>query len=73
MMTDSHPHRHSFILRIWKSAEIRQRSAPLWRGWVQHVATEEEAYFCDMPELVQFIERWTDETERAPRRDEEAR
>ncbi|HEY54170.1 MAG TPA: hypothetical protein G4N94_12030 [Caldilineae bacterium] len=73
MMTDPHSHRHSFVLRIWKSAEPRQRSAPLWRGWVQHVATEENAYFRDMPALVRFIERWTDEMEREPRGDEEVK
>ena len=69
-MANPPSHRHSFVLRIWKPAESRQRSVSPWRGWVQHIPSEENVYFHDMTSLVQFIEGWTDALEQDVRRDE---
>ncbi len=56
-MTSLHQPHNSFVIRIWW--EQAGDSQPLWRGWVQHVRSGEEAYVQDLEGLLGFIERWT--------------
>ena len=45
----------SFVARIW--LERAQDQDPTWRGHVQHIQGSEEAYFHDLAELHEFLER----------------
>lgn len=42
--------RHAFVLRIWQEEGIP------WRGWVQHTASQEQAYFQNVEELLAFLQ-----------------
>jgi hypothetical protein len=45
-------HRHSFVLRIWRTANGLE-----WKGWVQHANSGESARIDSMADLLAFIER----------------
>jgi len=45
----------SFVARIWLEGE--PGNDPSWRGHIQHVQGEEEAYFQDLKEMKEFLER----------------
>jgi hypothetical protein len=46
--------RHAFVVRIWQEEGI------VWRGWVQHAGSQEQSYFQSVPELVDFIQHYTE-------------
>jgi hypothetical protein len=43
----------SFVARIWLEAETN--GAPIWRGHVRHVQSNDEAYFQDLKTLNEFL------------------
>jgi hypothetical protein len=50
----------SFVVRIWwEEADPSPGGRRLWRGWVQHIRSGEEAYVQDLEGLLGFIEHWT--------------
>ncbi len=47
----------SFVARIWLEGE--PDGNPIWRGRIQHVQSNQEAYFQDLTEMSAFMERVT--------------
>ena len=47
----------SFVARIWLEGE--PDGNPIWRGRIQHVQSNQKAYFQDLAEMSAFIERVT--------------
>lgn len=45
----------SFVARIW--LEVRENGDPLWRGHIRHVQNGREAYFKDLREMSEFLEK----------------
>ncbi len=45
----------SFVARIWLEREPDGK--PRWRGHIQHVQGEQEAYFQDLAKMRAFLER----------------
>ncbi len=45
----------SFVARIWM--ERGSNGEPLWRGHVRHVQGDQEAYFQNLKEMGEFLER----------------
>ncbi len=45
-----------FVVRLWREMDACGHS--LWRGRVEHVASQEVEYVEDMAAIVRFIERW---------------
>lgn len=45
----------SFVARIW--IERIEGQQPTWRGHVQHIQGNEEAYFQDLAQMSEFLER----------------
>ncbi len=46
-----------FVVRLWR--ETNDNGHDLWRGRVEHVASQEVGYVDDVPGIARFIERWT--------------
>ncbi len=46
---------NSFVVRIW--LESKANGDPVWRGHIQHVQGEMEAYFQNLAEMNEFLER----------------
>jgi len=58
-MTPPHQRHSSFVIRIWwEQTDTAADSPPLWRAWVQHVASGETTCVQDLQGLLAFIERW---------------
>jgi hypothetical protein len=47
----------SFVARIWLEGELDGN--PIWRGRIQHVQSNQKAYFQDLAEMSAFMERVT--------------
>lgn len=47
----------TFVVRLWR--ETNANGHALWRGRVEHVASQEVGYVDDVPGIARFIERWT--------------
>ncbi len=45
----------SFVARIW--LESGSNGDPVWRGHIRHVQGDQEAYFQDLGEMNNFLER----------------
>ncbi len=45
----------SFVARIWLEGE--PDANPIWRGHIQHVRSNQEAYFQELAEMSAFIEQ----------------
>ncbi len=57
---------HAFVVRIWwESGSLRPDRRPLWRGRVQHVASNEYVVFQTLSELTCFIQQQTGDPEQA--------
>lgn len=46
---------NSFVARI--RLERRANGGPIWRGHIRHVQGDQEAYFQDLAEMSDFLER----------------
>ena len=49
--------RDSFLLRVWREQGLE------WRGWVQHIDSQESAYFKRLADMLAFIQSRTGELE----------
>jgi hypothetical protein len=47
--------RGSFVARIWLEEE--PEGQPTWRGHIRYVQGEQEAYFKNLREMAEFLER----------------
>lgn len=56
--TDAHE-TMTFVIRLWRETDAGGHD--LWRGRVEHVASQEVGYVEDVSGVVGFIERWTRE------------
>ncbi len=68
-------HYNSFVVRIWwENSEADAEDEPVWRAWVQHIHSGEEAYVRNIAGLLAFFERWTGPlgSPRATRRPDDA-
>lgn len=54
--------RHLFIIRIWQEADAVTATLH-WRGSVKHMLSEECHYFTQLPDLLTFINAWTEGAE----------
>ena len=52
----------TFVVRLWRETSANGRD--LWRGRVEHVASQEVGYVEDMAGVGRFIERWTKPNEK---------
>ncbi len=48
---------HVFMVRIWPERRKSQGGEELWRGSVEHLQSNEKAFFQDMEKLCSFIVR----------------
>ncbi len=48
-------HLDSFVARIWLEREAN--GDPIWRGHIRHVQSERDAYFQNLGEMSDFLER----------------
>jgi hypothetical protein len=55
-LTLEEPHRHSFVIRIWRQANSLE-----WKGWVQHANSGESARIDSFTDLLAFIQRHKEE------------
>ena len=47
---------HAFIVRIWHEELNGAGNVAVWRGSIDHVASGERLYFCDLGGVVRFIQ-----------------
>ena len=59
MQTVSERHDASFIIRIWWERRETPQAEPLWRGYIQHVQSNQAIYFSRHGELATFLQQWT--------------
>ena len=52
---------HSFLIRIWKENRDDPFQPGLWRGWVQHVQSEQKKYFKSPDDIAEIINRYLDQ------------
>ena len=55
----------TFVVRLWRETSANGRD--LWRGRVEHVASQEVDYVEGVAGVARFIERWASEPGAAPR------
>lgn len=46
---------HSFIVRIWNAADVRDKDSAGWRGSIDEVGSGRRLYFYDLESIVRFI------------------
>lgn len=46
---------HSFILRIWRENREDPNGHSEWRGWIEHVQSEERHYFRRLHDIPQIV------------------
>jgi hypothetical protein len=46
---------HSFLIRIWKENRDNPLQAGIWRGWVQHVQSDDKKYFQSTDDIANII------------------
>ena len=47
---------HAFVVRIWPEALDCDGSIKTWRGSIEHVEDGQRLHFCDLEEVVRFIQ-----------------
>lgn len=55
IMTYFEAEAHSFVLRIWRENREDPDAPAVWRGWIEHVQSEQRHYFRklgDIPSIV---------------------
>ena len=46
---------HSFLIRIWKENQDNPMQAATWRGWVQHIQSDQKRYFQSTTDIADII------------------
>ena len=62
MMTYFEAEAHSFVMRIWRENGANTRDPGEWRGWIEHVQSEQRYYFRDLFEIPQIITAYVGDT-----------
>jgi len=55
IMTYFEAEAHSFIMRIWREKKNNSREPAEWRGWIEHVQSEQRHYFRDLFEIPHIV------------------
>jgi hypothetical protein len=46
---------HSFVMRIWRENRDDPADPAEWRGWIEHVQSEERLYFRDIGDIPHIV------------------
>jgi len=46
---------HSFLIRLWKENRDNPMQADVWRGWVQHVQSNQKRHFNSTDDIPHII------------------
>ncbi len=46
---------HSFVLRIWRENREDPNGLAEWRGWIEHVQSEQRHYFRNLYDIPQLV------------------
>ena len=65
LMTYFEAEAHSFVLRIWRENGNSTRDPGEWRGWIEHVQSEQRYYFRDLFEIPHIITAYAGDTAEA--------
>ena len=61
IMTYFEAEAHSFIVRIWREHRENPDNPGEWRGWIEHVQSEQRHYFRDFSDIPQIVSYFTGE------------
>ncbi len=48
----------SFLLRFWMEPREAEGEEPVFRGYIRHLQTGEEAYLTDPEAIIELVRRW---------------
>ena len=46
---------HSFVMRIWRESRDDPKAPAVWRGWIEHVQSEQRHYFGAVTEIPHIV------------------
>lgn len=46
---------HSFLIRMWKENRDNPMQAETWRGWIQHIQSDQKRYFQSTGDIAEII------------------
>jgi hypothetical protein len=52
---------HSFVLRIWRESREDPHAPAVWRGWIEHVHSEQRHYFRNLSEKTEIVSAYIDD------------
>lgn len=55
IMTYFEAEAHSFVLRIWREHRDDPDAPAEWRGWIEHVQSEQRYYFRNLSEIPDIV------------------
>lgn len=55
IMTYFEAEAHSFVLRIWRENREDPDAPAEWRGWIEHVQSEQRHYFRELGEIPKIV------------------
>jgi len=58
IMTFFEAEAHSFIVRIWLENREEPKDPAVWRGWLEHVQSEQRHYFHDLSEISHIVKSY---------------
>jgi len=61
LMTYFEAEAHSFVMRIWKESRDNPDDPVEWRGWIEHVQSEQRHYFRNLREIPQIVAAYVGE------------
>ena len=53
---------HSFIMRFWLEPRELENANPIWRGVIEHVASDHKIHLKNLEEVKQFIMEYLPDT-----------
>ena len=53
---------HSFVLRIWRENREDPNGLAEWRGWIEHVQSEQRHYFRNLHDIPQLVAAYIGDT-----------
>lgn len=55
IMTYFEAEAHSFVMRIWRENRDDPNDLAEWRGWIEHVQSQQRHYFRNLEDLPQIV------------------
>ncbi len=55
IMTYFEAEAHSFVVRIWRESRDDPEAPAEWRGWIEHVQSEQRHYFRDINDISRIV------------------